>query len=239
MLAFSLLLASCGGKAGVDDTDDTGAQTGNGTITGGTSGIWSITAPVTYESMITDLDKAKSQTNFNMLDIGKSINECIPGSSVTVKNGKVTIKLGIPKDEYLSTIDEWFDGGIPETITVDHPDAKIIYDDDMLFDPCTEDEHYMLFCSSEEDIAVLVYVDRDVTIKGTYTRTYNGTTDTNTYNYNVSLKAGWNYMIGEGSHSTSMPTTSLPSGFSWSVYVGWSYRSQHGTGSGSNDDSTL
>jgi hypothetical protein len=180
-------------------------------------------ATVTYSlEYVSDVDAAKKATDFSYVTTGwdyeknkyitESLSNYIPGSSVTVSGGKVTINLGVPKSGGW-----WMDFSylIEDGITVTPSDAKAIGDDDasMLN---THDSKYALICMKDENnIAVLVYVDRDVTIKGTHTDySYTET-------WNVSLKKGWNYMVWSDNEatktSTITATTTLPSGFKWYV----------------------
>jgi hypothetical protein len=206
VLAFSLLLASCGG---VDTEDDIGA------ITGGSSGIWSITAPVTYDSSISSslLTEAKSKTNFSYLGANNPISNYIPNSSITVSGGKVTIKLGKVPDiyDYLEDMSLFTDVGL----RVSDPGAKISTE---FYESSTQDGKYWLVLNStdENKSAGLIYATKDVTITGTFT--YTGT-----YKFNLSLKAGWNYFIQTRSGTvynrtyTITASQSLPSDFNWTV----------------------
>jgi hypothetical protein len=226
MLAFSLvislLLASCG-KAGGDDTDDTGIQTGNGAITGGSNGC-TITANVTYDEDISNLTEAKSITDFGYTYYRNEqtqtflpISNVIPNSSVIVSGGKATIKLGVPKSKDLDMLSEWFDDRPNITIT---PSNAKIYEADSF---SSSDEKYDLYPS---EVELLVYVDRDVTIKGTDTGSWTdneGKTHTWTEKYDVSLKAGWNYLIWSETENSEICTASksLPGGSNWTVNERW------------------
>jgi hypothetical protein len=230
VLAFSLLLASCG-KAGGDDTDDTGAQTGNGTITGGTSGA-TISVAVKYDSGIPSslLTEAKSKTNFSYFVANDPISNYIPNSSVTVSNGNVTIKLGIPSNDW----NDWMEDMsyfIENGLTVSDPSAKISDEVDGF---STQDGKYWLELSStdENKSACLFYATKDVTITGSRTNSDTYATYTWTSNYNISLKAGWNYWIAISSGTeynrtyTNTASQSLPSGFSWTVFYSRYYEEQ-------------
>jgi hypothetical protein len=239
VLAFSLLLASCGGKAGGDDTDDTGAQTGNGAITGGSNG-GTISVAVKYDSGIPGslLSEAKGITNFGywhhydeLTDVEsyKPISYWIPNSSVTVSNGNVTIKLGkVPDtDDWMEDMSDLIEDGL----TVSDPSAKV---SDEVEEFSTQDGKYLLELSStdENKWGCLIYATKDVTITGTRTNSHtsNGATYTWTNNYNLSLKAGWNYCIETISGTeynrtytyTASQSQSMPSGFNWTVnYNDW------------------
>jgi hypothetical protein len=189
----------------------------NGAIIGGVSGC-TITAAVTGVPSNVTIDFINGW--------GEPLSNYISGASVKVSGGKAVIKLGVPTNEYLGTIsEEWYFSGddndeIPNGITVSAPDVKVTRGFDIGF--FGSDDDYNLFCEKDEDnFACLVYADKDVTIKGTYT--YTATYDSKTYTetYNVSLKAGWNYYLIQRNEATNTTTytasTTLPAGFSWKV----------------------
>jgi hypothetical protein len=210
MLAFSLLLAACGGKAGGDDTDDTGAQTGitNGIIAQGLQVKYldGIQIPWEDDINVANLPNYTGTLDFNYCD-GKPITDYVPGTSIKVTNGKLNMTLGTPKAEYLKTIDRfptnWFiEDNI--NITVTPSNAKVLEE---FFEFTTSDEAYELLCLNDYDDAWFTYADRDVTIKGTYSN-YDYT-----QTYDFSFKKGWNYSTDEIYSSQT-----LPSGFYWIVY---------------------
>jgi hypothetical protein len=176
---------------------------GNITPKGSYSGYGTtITAPVT--------GAPAGVIDFSYIDTNSgSIINYIPGSSVTVSDGKVTIKLGVPVPEELDTFYEWY--GF-DYITVTPPNAKITD----WYSFYTSDGKYKLECYKDDDnYAYLIYADRAVTIKGTVINN----------NFNLNLKAGWNYWI-ESWNSTNdtltfSSSTSLPNGYSWKVYKIW------------------
>jgi hypothetical protein len=196
----------------ITPSGSSGATTdNNGAIIGGVSGC-TITAAVTGVSSNVTIDFINGWS--------EPLSNYISGASVKVSGGKAVIKLGVPTNDYLYNIisDRWFQDEIPSGITVSAPDAKISEYFDAGFFGSADD--YNLFCEKdEEDSACLVYADKDVTIKGTYTDTYGGKTYTETYN--VSLKAGWNYYLMQRNEATNTTTytasTTLPAGFSWKV----------------------
>jgi hypothetical protein len=155
------------------------------------------------------LTEAKSRTDFSYYAGSGAISKYIPNSSVTVSGGNVTIKLDKPKDEYLVDVSEWLEDGI----TVSDNSAKTFGFDGFN----TQDRKYYLICENADGrkYTGLGYVTKNVTITGSYTdHDY-------TVNYNnVSLKAGWNYMICTESGTESTYTTasqSLPSDMNWTV----------------------
>jgi hypothetical protein len=197
----------------------------------GENGSWSITAPVQYVTDIPiDLNDAKSRNDFSYIlhysargywpddpyntvffDDPKlnPITSEIPGSSITVNNEKVNITLGVPNPANLVTFAESFGGGIPSGFTVSQSDAKLYYIEWFSTSDFSGNTGYALgYASLKGFSGCLIYVDKDVTVKGTYIDTYKdtyGTTYKNTFKYDFSLKAGWNYTIAfEG---TTMPDT--------------------------------
>jgi hypothetical protein len=174
-------------------------------------------ATVEYSSAnITNMTEAKSYTDFSYF-WGDPLSIYINApTSVTISGGKLTIKLGIPKDEYFQDCSSLIEGGI----TVTPSNAKVftlLCDDDGYI---TSDEKYGLACLKDQEtldddeMAGFIYADRDVTIKGTETNG-DGTT------YNVSLKKGWNYWIIADSYSTITSSLSQPNGYKWVVYDGY------------------
>jgi len=186
--------------------------------------------PVTYPA---DLPaEAKNKTDFSYYINGgwggmdgssgyttRPISDFINApASVNISGGKVTIKLGVPKDEHLNVISE----GMPPSITANPGDAKIfMFDDDF----CTSDGNYYLVCRRDANFsAMLWYVDKDVTIKGTLTESgtgYDGNPVTITMILNLSLKKGWNYYFGTYNEATKTATasssTTIPNGYTWTV----------------------
>jgi hypothetical protein len=205
-----------------------------------------ITAPVTYDSNIPNLAEAKSRTDFSYVYtyewqngqsvyVKKHINDYIPNSSVTVSGGNVTIKLGKCPDWLSRWGLEMLDG-----VTVSNPYAKV-FEPFFQFDFYTQDEEgysvWLRYYIDESGLnsfhdAYLVYATQDVTITGTITNTYHdGTKWTQTYN--LSLKAGWNWIEHSGnvSGATFTASQSMPSGFSWIINGGGGGGSVSGGGS--------
>jgi hypothetical protein len=221
LTATALAVTTCnnGSTGGGNDSNTDGTSNG-GAISGSTivSG-----APVKYDSSITNMDDAKARTDFSFVygygwDVEnyQLLSTYINGSpSVKINDGKVTIKLGTPKPEFMFDAYEEF-----ETVTVTPSDAKLFFCGDSFF--WANDNKYALSCDKDYDIwTALVYTDKDVTIRGTetWTNTDDGTTGKDIYN--VSLKRGWNYWIeNETANNTTTTTasTTLPSGYYWTVF---------------------
>jgi len=179
------------------DTESTGNSTsGNvGTIVSG--------ATVTVSDGVTI---PESGLNFIYFQVGL-LSEYIDSPSVTVSGGKVTIKLGAIKSEYLRIPAALIESGCtvkPSDMKCASPISPFI----------TEDRSYCLYCKKDaNNNAYLFYVDRDTTITGT------NSSDGYTYQYNMNLKAGWNYYIvsESGTTITFTASQSLPSGYNWVV----------------------
>lgn len=209
--------ASCG------DDSDGGGGLGNTIVSG---------AEVIYDSSnIENLDKAKSVTDFSFIfygfeEKGKPLSIYLDGSpKATVNNNKVTIILGTPKSAYLQDINDIFYFEEIDGITVTPSDAKLF----KIWDFFNSDgdvnyyEDYTLYLEKDDKWAGLIYADRNVTIKGTDTYESHGTTYTDTFN--VSLKKGWNYMIGSymetDNTGTYTSSTTQPSGCKWTICDIW------------------
>jgi len=185
-----------------DDGDPEGTINGSSIASG---------APVTIP------EEAKSQTDFSYLSYEggggmiKPLNTIInEPASVKITNGKIDINLGTPKSESLDSISEWAEA---TGLTINPNDAKTFFGGQRF---CTSDGSYLLVCiKGNSGFALLVYADKDVTIKGKAT-TGNGFID----DYDASLKKGWNYLIMTWIKSTGYKYTSaatLPDGFKWTV----------------------
>jgi hypothetical protein len=125
---------------------------------------------------------------------------------------------------------------VTDNVTISPNDAKVvtfIVDRFYTYDyvnTSREKKGSVLFCSKDQyNWANLIYADKDVTIKGTYTVTgwswssilmdyelnpYPSSID----KYNISLKAGWNYLYqtDDGTYTSSV-STSIPEYYKWRV----------------------
>jgi len=201
ILAITALVAVIGfSMVSCEDDEGGGNAIEGNTITTG--------AEVVYHSSIKNVTEAKKATDFSFIE-GNPLGDYLDGSpSVTISGGKVTIILGTPKS---SSLRELRSG---DGVTVTPGDTKIF-----AIDFSTIDKKYSLVCMKDyENFAGPVYVDKDVTIKGTARH--------ETFN-NVSLKKGWNYLIVSINKKTDTGTytssTTMPSGFKWTVddYGSW------------------
>jgi hypothetical protein len=224
LAVFGCNNGSTGGGGGNDNVN-TDSTSNGGTISGSTivSGM-----TVKYDPGITNMADAKARTDFsNNVDgvilatntiIFTPLNDYInTPASATINNEKVTINLGTPKREYMDDM-SWY---IEEGLTVTPSSAKVFLRGGGF---TTIDGKYILLCMKDENnFTMLVYADRDVTIRGTSTSivSINGNDATYTDIYNVSLKKGWNYFIESQNDATKTFTytaaTTLPSGFYWTV----------------------
>ena len=211
ILAITALVAVIGFSM-VSCEDDAGGNGDGKAIEGNT-----ITTgeEVVYDSSIENVTEAKNETDFSFSSVWteeddevrfRPLSYYLDGSpSVTISGGKVTIILGTPKSSFL-----WELGG-GDGVTVTPSDTKCFSTERFH----TSDLKYELYCMKDlenDEVVYLVYVDKDVTI--------NGTDGYNIYK-NVSLKKGWNYLIASFNKKTDTATytssTTMPSGFKWTV----------------------
>jgi len=191
---------------GGDNNNNGGSISGSTIVSGAT---------VIYDSGIKDLAEAKRITDFS-----DGLNEYLDGeSSVTISGGKVTIKLGIPKAEFLPWWIDWLLDGL----SLNPSNAKVVG----LIDFYPTDFNYYLYylacVKDENNEAALIYADKDVKITGTQTE-YDDYNVKWTKIWNVSLKKGWNYLIWSVNRTTNTATatytssTTMPKGFNWTVF---------------------
>jgi len=145
------------------------------------------------------------------------ITEYVPGTSITVKNGKLNMKLGTPKTEYLQS----GSSQLPSDVTMNPSDVKSFLFESGFY---TSNESYKLSIvgptnySNDPCFAILFYADKGGTVNGTYTQT-----GENNYSYtmtfNMSINKGWNYQIQERQQNSNTITCSqtLPSGYNWVI----------------------
>jgi hypothetical protein len=240
VLAFSLLLASCGGKAGGDDTEDgTGIQTGNGI----TNGVIAQGLQVKYcDNSLDDFSFTSASLpnytetkdfGYTEIDGAVALTDYIADISVKIINGKLNMTLGVPKD-YNFNFRKNYQGlsimkglrGPYNTVTPSDVNLVCLAEGDLV----DITGNYSLWCikrltytaeGEEVEIAYLIYADKDVTIKGSYSGDYG---DGYTNIYDCSFKKGWNYLIiksdsGHTSNFTSSQT--LPSGYYWILFGDW------------------
>jgi hypothetical protein len=207
ILTLALATASC-----KEDGESTDSGSNGGSIT--------ITEQVAYiPEGITNMTETRAQTDFSFVWgrnndeewVIKPLSDFINApASVKVNGGKVIINLGTPKSEYMMG----WDWAIEDGITVIPSDAKY-WSDNEEYDPIfyTSNSKYGLSCINGDianyellACARLIYVDKDVTVKGTY--------------WNASIKKGWDYLIlpfPGAANNIATASTTLPSGFKWYV----------------------
>jgi len=162
---------------------------------------------------------AGSANNFSYVDHGDTnpaaLNTVHDGAaSVTINNGIVTISLGKPKSYFLSTSS--ITNMVGTSVASDNS-ANLYLNNEF----CTQNKAFALVVAEgthNNNVALLGYVDKDVTLNGTFapppglTLTYN----------NVVLTEGWNYLISRSTGEYTATLTSskaLPSGYKWTVYA--------------------
>jgi len=211
-IALVLVMTACSNGGG-DSTPKNNSDNDSNSSGGGTIGTIVSEAKVEYPSAyITNMTEAKAQTSFYSwpMNWDNDKKTFIQPGCATISGGKVTIKLGTPKNDYLSD----FSWEIEHGISVNPSNAKALLDegDDLMF--YTSDEKYALICIKDfYTQAVLGYADRDVTVKGTIINTYGKEI------LDCSFKKGWNYFIISNSEAQTKYTTSSkqPEGFKWTV----------------------
>jgi len=204
---------SCG-----DDDDGGGGGSGGNIIASGAEVVYDI-----YNDEF--LAEAKNITDFGYSYINGGYNPlsiALDGlPSVTVKNNKVTIILGTPK--YFENMDSQVGAGV----SVNPSGAWGFFIQSF----CPNGRYYLTryyltfkkynngYLDYDYNGRGLQYVDRDVTINGTYYDNRDSTTII--WKYNISLKKGWNYIIWKDEYNTRTVTssTTLPSGFKWTMVL--------------------
>jgi hypothetical protein len=158
------------------------------------------------------------------------LSDLIEGNpSVTLKNGKLNITLGKPKNSSL----EYFNASnMPEGITVSRTDAKT-FTINRLYN---RDDDYVMqgqFEGNEDNSVMYVYADKDLNVTGQTTTTQYGVTYTGIYA--VYFKAGWNSVYttrsqtGTNAYQTTVKTGTPPAAFRWVI------NPHRGSGGGSDD----
>jgi len=218
ILAIALVfgMTACSNGGGGSDNNTTKDDSSSGGLVGTIVSEVTVDYNQAYFSSTADMNEAKNKTNFgyltelpsNIVPLSKVINE---PASVTVNNGKVTIKLGTPKIEYLRTYDEYITNS-----------AKflILSSMDEVSNFISSDGKYLLYCMKDlNNCATLIYTDRDSTIKEGFA-SYGDFEGSNS----VSIKKGWNYFIVSINKAaktiTATSSTTLPVGFKWTV-INW------------------
>jgi hypothetical protein len=150
-----------------------------------------------------------------------------PGTVITVKDGKLTMMVGVPNNDILQPF--WNDPA--ETMTVSTKEAK--YAGSIEF--YTSDGKYYLHCQKSRisnpdgydagELVEIAYLDRDVKVKGTDSWTNDQFGMTYNYTYDYDLKKGWNYLVHNYIYdpATKIQTGSwksaidIPSGYKWTI----------------------
>ena len=169
--------------------------------------------PVTFIDTTdeTDFSYLNDYDSDNAIWLYKPLGDYITGTpNVTIDNDKLTISLDIPKSNKM--FDIWYKE-IGATVTP--ANTKMWGGWDTYFN--SSDGSYYLRCNdANEGIACLMYVNKNVTINGTF--------QLNGLEYrinNVSLLKGWNFWIEtqdfEEMTSTVTATKAQSNGFEWSV----------------------
>jgi len=227
-LILTLSFASCkeSSNGGGDEGDKPQTTINGETITSGVE----INYP---EDWVKNKADAETYTDFSFFRNGvwngeKYIYTIYPISdyinspaSITLSDGKVTIKLGTPKEPSPLTFSDY------KSIDLTYDkSAKLFW----INWTCTENAKYGLdFVKDENGNTSLVYADKDVTIKGTV-EWWEWVASEGKYSedkfttdkWDVSFKKGWNYFWwtpnAAGDTWTSKASLTLPDGYHWVVY---------------------
>ena len=144
----------------------------------------------------------------------KPLSDYITGTpKVLISGGKLTVELDQPKSDKMQSIDTGNSESYPYTI--DPSDTKYC---SAWF--CDSSGKYGLYPKNGEKLALLVYVDKDVTIDSSNDNSIAFNMSGPIYD-NVTLKKGWNYLVQDQSGGFPFPTTATRtpdiSGFTWTV----------------------
>jgi len=214
VIGFSI--AACG-----DGGNDDNGGGGGGGITGGeiAQGAAVDTGDINTGGTGLTFEKVAVWNSTTFKEEFLPISDDVPGTSITVKDGKLNMKFGTPKDEVLQ--DQWKDA--PNTITLNPTGGAKGFE---AYTFSTSDETYILRLkgTTDDEFAGFVYLDRDLTVTGTATYNFGGEVTT-IQNFNYSFKKGWNYYTGKRSSNETEKTVTtnytssltLPTGFSWVI----------------------
>ena len=177
-------------------------------------------ADVTLDGTLQGTIDSYSSSSFNVvkfIDINSN-NETVLGSCTPTSSGKFSMTLSVPT---LNTL-----GDEPSGVTVSDKNAQIGMGGILLAYKNSDIVGYVIktdmssFSGSISEIngnlALFMYADRNVTIKGTYTSGSESET------YDLNLKKGWNEVNLEMSVTSSTATVSIsstiPSNLKWKYF---------------------
>jgi len=198
---------------------DFGGDDGDSYESGGGDGLPSIIIPFA---------RAAEEDSGDVFEGPVEISAVISGSPVAeIKNGKVNINIGKPKDAVLGTMTEAFAEIPTSKIDISAPDVKIfIYNAYVAFinyktvfgsmNPVAPDilgPLGMMYAKGDSELTAFVYVDKDVKISGSFGNMF----------WDVNAKTGWNMMFityDEKNDKVYFDTGKSTSGFKWYVFPG-------------------
>ena len=194
--------------------------------------------PPIEPSIIIPFARAAEEDDF---DEGFKLSDVISGNPVAeIKNGKVNISIGKPKNAALKNLGMAFAvfGDIPSDVTISAPDAKIfLYNTFVAFInykkvfgsmtsklPDGEGPIGMMYAKSETEKAAFIYVDKDVKVSGSVEINYEDDDGIKkgTMIWDINAKAGWNMLFltfDEKNHKQYFETGNSTNGFKW--FIGW------------------
>ena len=141
-------------------------------------------------------------------------------TTADVVNGKFTLTLPVPANKYLEDIDD----EAPEGATITPSDAKWAYARFYL-KKASQIGRIVLYYEGTTSYVVVsyMYVDKDMSITGTYSEEDDG--DVFIFTYNAKLKKGWNAFIAtyiEAKNGDYLCTVTangnIPSGARWEAW---------------------
>jgi hypothetical protein len=195
-LAFLFVACPTDGGGGMDKDEDTGITT--------------IEEPVAKSSGLT--------LSFTYAGYADKLDDVVPGSTVNLSGGTVTIKLKTPIDGELGLANS-FASNIATGITTDSTVVKC-YVIQYFMTSGSSTTYYLSLGGMHNESAFLIYATDDVTIKGKGTKTSSSSTTTHDFGDGVTLEKGWNYLykledpVGTYTYDSS---TSVPGSMEWTL----------------------
>jgi hypothetical protein len=141
-------------------------------------------------------------------------NEEIVVGSATLINGELTLPTEEVSSAYLSEMGD----EMPPGITVSNPDAKGTTGSVHAYKSGAKTGEFLH--ATADCMGILIYVDRDVSITGSYTETEDGVSAT--ISFSLDLKKGWNIAYAQYSEEVIAITTAAPPGAEWH-FIGVDY----------------
>jgi hypothetical protein len=195
LFAVAALLCSC------DKDEDENSNDDNG----GSSVLQNNTLTVSVEN---------GASYSGIIDIVKVETDDVPLVSVPYNNGVFTLNLPASLDDQYISIEE---DEVPAGVTVSDPNVKVSAAVD-LYAYKSDFKTGYIYHGIGDWQGVLIYVDRNLSITGSYTETYGEVTETGKYNCN--MQKGWNIRYEKETQKAVNlyeyeATTQVPAGAKW------------------------